>query len=262
MVYCNCDDPYTSQFYRYFKDNFTALGLKKVITSCYENVFKQGESPKAICAVWDGQREVITELTGDGDFRSEECIALLKEADIVVSNPPFSLFRDYVKTLLDYKKDFLIIGPMTAAVYREINPAIKANKIWFGVNRIHRFTVPAGAQGNSTYDPKTAEVVFGNIRWFTTLDHSKRHKKMALVKRYDENRDYYQPYDNYPAINVPKTRDIPADYRGVMGVPVTFLDTYCPEQFEIVKFRYGEKNRDLTIKGKELFTRILIRRVD
>ena len=187
----------------------------------------------------------VEELEGDGDFRSEECVELLKQADIVVTNPPFSLFREYVAQLVKYDKKFLIIGNMNAITYKEIFPLIKNNRLWFGYN----FNKTMEFQLDESYE-KWNEIRDGKkygkvpaIAWFTNLDHKKRHEKLILTEKYDPAK--YPKYDNYDAINVDKTVDIPKDYDGVMGVPITFLDKYNPEQFEIVQFRKGEDGRDL-----------------
>ena len=200
----------------------------------------------------------VEELEGDGDFRSEECVKLLDEADIVVSNPPFSLFREYVAQLVQYDKKFLIIGNMNAITYKEIFPLIKANKIWIGYN----FNKTMEFQLDESYE-KWNEIRDGKkygkvpaIAWFTNLDHKKRHEFLTLTEKYDPAK--YPKYDNYDAINVDKVNDIPKDYDGVMGVPITFLDKYNPEQFEIVQFRKGEDGRDLafTVEKKKMWCRI------
>ena len=236
VVYCNCDDARESNFFKYFSMNFEFLGLKKLIATGYK---KDGRGVKL---VYDGDKnrnrtvddeEVqVTELEGDGDFRSEECVKLLDEADIVVTNPPFSLFREYVAQLVGHGKKFLIIGSMNAITYKEIFPLIKNNKVWLGVNWVKSFTEPDG---------KVTKM--GNVVWYTNLDHKKRHEKIVCVEKYDPVK--YPKFDNYDAINVDKISNIPKDYDGVMGVPISFLDKYNPEQFEIVQFRKGEDGRDL-----------------
>ena len=235
VVYCNCDDARESNFFKYFSMNFEFLGLKKLIATGYK---KDGRGVKL---VYDGDRngnrtvddeEVqVTELEGDGDFRSEECVKLLDEADVVVSNPPFSLFREYVAQLVEHDKKFLIIGNMNAITYKEIFPLIKNNKVWLGVNWVKSFTEPSGNV-----------VKMGNVVWYTNLDMKKR-QKLILTEKYDPVK--YPKFDNYDAINVDKISNIPKDYDGVMGVPITFLDKYNPEQFEIVSFRKGKDGRDL-----------------
>lgn len=235
VVYCNCDDPKVSNFFKYFALNFKHLGLKKLITSCYRNtdpdVRTKGVSDKAVWLEYTGgdyntieeirDNTVIHEFEGDGDFRSDESIELLKESDIVVTNGPFSLYREYVQQLMDYNKDFLIIGNNNSISYREIFPLIRDDVMWMGVSpRGMDFVLPDGSFKNV------------NANWFTTLDHAKRHEGLILFKRY--NPKDYPKYDNYDAININKTKDIPVDYEGLMGVPITFLDKYDPEQFEII----------------------------
>lgn len=235
VVYCNADDPRVSNFFHYFSYNFEYLGLKKLITTCYQNkqidLFSQHDEEEAIYLEYTGEKDGgkvptvesigINPLKGDGDFRSLECIELLKEADIVVTNPPFSLFREYVEQLIDYDKDFLIIGNYNAVTYKEIFPLFQENKMWTGFSpRSMEFKTPSG------------EMKSVNASWFTNLDISKRHENLILYKKYDE--EYYPTYDNYDAIEVGRVSDIPVNYEGVMGVPITFLDKYNPDQFEIV----------------------------
>lgn len=298
IVFCNCDDPYESNFFKYFATNFNALGLKKLIATCYNGSPIQGnelmlkfddvnEEPKKIAykveitevtdVNGDGRidladvryllqndKNVLAMLKENGDFRSRECIELLKEADIVVTNPPFSLFREYVAQLMKYEKKFLIIGPYNAITYKEIFPLLKENKMWLGYGfkaGNAYFKVPNDQQKNyalGVFNEVTGLVKFRNCTWYTNLDHSKRHEELILYKTY--NAEEYPQYDNYDAINVDKTADIPCDYDGIMGVPITFLDKYNPEQFEIIKFRKGDDEKDLTINGKSPYFRILIRR--
>ena len=225
IVYCNCDDARDSNFFKFFANNFESLGLKKLITTGYK------ENGKGVKLVYEGDKNgnfmvddtevVVTELEGNGDFRSEECIEFLKECDVVVTNPPFSLFREYVAQLMEYGKKFLIIGDGNALTYKEIFPYIMENKLWLGINHISEFIQPDGNKKK-----------FGNILWFTNLPNQKRNKPMELWKEYKP--EVYPKYDNYDAIKVDKTHMIPKDYDGVMGVPISFLDKYCPEQFEIV----------------------------
>lgn len=269
VVYCNCDDPRISNFFHYFSYNFEFLGLKKLIATCYKSqemdLFSLGESEKAICLEYYGDKngnrtpdpdEIgIRYLKGDGDFRSTESIALLKEADIVVTNPPFSLFREYVAQLIEYDKKFLIIGNKNAITYKEVFPLIAQNKIWLGYTPMGTdmlFGLPQGyidyllenKKAGSSYRVVDGEV-FGRAQacWFTNLDHSKRHEELILYKKYSP--EEYPKYDNYDAINVDKVAEIPYDYDGVMGVPITFLDKYNPKQFEIVAFRKGDDGKDL-----------------
>lgn len=252
-VLCNCDDPRLSNFFKYFTLNFEHLGLKRVIATCYKSqsvdLFSAHDCEQAVYQIYEGDRNgnfmpdsdeiEVKPLKGDGDFRSAECIELLKEADIVVTNPPFSLFREYVAQLIEYGKKFLIIGNVNAITYKEIFPLVKDNRIWLGAS-IHsgdrEFGVPdnyplTAAGYRIDADGKKYVRVKG-VRWFTNLDYSKRHEDLILYKKY--NPEEYPKYDNYDAINVDKVADIPCDYDGVMGVPITFLDKYNPEQFEIV----------------------------
>ena len=276
VVYCNCDDPRMSNFFHYFSYNFEDLGLKKLITTCYQNqhrdLFSQHDSERAIYLEYVGDtnknkvpdlEEIgIQTLKGDGDFRSDESIALLQQADIVVTNPPFSLFREYVAQLIKYNKKFLIVGNHNAITYKEIFPHIKKNRIWLGYKYGDMaFKVP------QTYEPRETRFwqdldgqkwrSFGNICWYTNLDIAKRHDHLILYKAYTP--EDYPKYDNYDAINVDKTKEIPMDYKGAMGVPITFLDKYNPEQFEIIKFRKGNDDRDLSVNGKCPYFRILIK---
>ena len=271
VVYCNCDDPFTSRFFQYFQVHFKELKLKKLITSCYENTFNKGESPKALWSVFDGEHPLkIYELAGDGDFRSEECVRILKRADIVVSNPPFSLFRDYVNLLLQHNKKFLIVGPMNAVMYRNIFPQFKSGEMSFGLNPLKRFTVPAGAEVDGKGDPKTGEVLFGNIRWFTNLDTSRRYDIFSTGKRFSPSA--YPCYENYQAVEVGKVRNIPDDYSGIMGVPLTFFESFNPEQFEVLGADESNgtglscglwesgTDRHPLIDGQRKFKRVFIRR--
>ena len=230
-VYCNCDDPRVSNFFHYFSHNFKELGLKKLITTCYRNqnpdLFSQHDIDRAILLEYNGFREGelvprpedigIKQLDGDGDFRSDECINILKQADIVVTNPPFSLFREYVAQLMEYKKKFIIIGPWNAVTYKEFFPLIKSNKVWLGFGfkgGTAYFSVPSNKDEYKTksYDPETGLVKFGNTTWFTNLDHKKRHEELILYRQYTP--EAYPYYDNYDAINVNKTRDIPKNWGG------------------------------------------------
>ena len=257
VIYCNCDAEW-SNFWKYFKDNFNKFKLKKLISTHYE---KDKTSYKL---EYDGVEEVKTSLTGDGDFRSDECITILKEVDIVVTIPPFSLFREYIAQLMEYKKKFLIIGNMNAITYKEIFSLIKNNKIWMGMtmNGVgeHWFEVPDNYNhGKIKTNGKIKLATIGNACWFSNLDHKKRHEKLDLYMEYKGNESKYLKYDNYDAINVNKVVDIPKDYNGVMGVPITFLGKYNPEQFEIIKFRKGNDEKDLCINGKCPYFRIIIK---
>ena len=271
-VFCNCDDPFESNFFKYFVLNFNRLGLKKLIATCYASspvantqlsLFditgteegKQNKAYKAVVTkVYDktgdggidmfdvaelfktGENE-LTELLGDGDFRSEECLELLKEADIVVTNPPFSLFREYIAVLQDNNKHFIVIGNQNAITYKEIFPLLRDNKVWLGdKSGDMAFMVPGYYEARETryWEDKAGQKwrSLGNICWFTNLDIKKRHEELILVKRYDP--EFHLKYVNYDAINVDKVSDIPFDYAGVMGVPITFMDKYNPDQFEIL----------------------------
>lgn len=275
VVFCNCDDPFESNFFKYFVLNFNRLGLKKLIATCYVSspiantqlsLFditgteedKQNKAYKAVITkVYDksgdggidmfdvaelfksGENE-LTELDGDGDFRSAECLALLDESDVVVTNPPFSLFREYVSTLLEHNKHFIIIGSQNAITYKEFFPLLMQNKVWLGYgNGDMSFKVPEYFEPRETRfwvdDDGQKWRSLGNIAWFTNLDIRKRHEEMILVKRYDSSK--YPNYDNYEAIEVSKTADIPCDFPGVMGVPITFMYKYNPEQFGLTVIR-------------------------
>lgn len=283
VVYCNCDDPRVSNFFHYFSYNFEKLGLKKLIATCYKNqdmdLFSQNNSEQAIYLEYTGDKngnntpdpnEIgIKELKGDGDFRSAECIELLKEADIVVTNPPFSLFREYVAQLIEYKKQFLIVGSQNAITYKEIFKLIKDNQLWIGNGFMAGnayFKIPtenAREFATGVYDENTGLVKFRNVGWFTNLDHQKRHESLILFRKY--TLADYPNYDNYDAIEVAKVADIPCDYNGAMGVPITFLDKFNPEQFEILGIdRYidgnSTPNKRFTINGNEIYARVVIKR--
>ncbi len=247
-VLCNCDDPRVSNFFTYFAYNFEFLGLKRLITTCYKSqdmdLFSQNKSEQAIYLIYDGDKngnnipdpeEIgIHPLKGDGDFRSRECIELLKQADIVVTNPPFSLFREYVAQLMEYDKKFLIIGHQNAIKYKEIFPLIMRNLVWLGYgfkggagHFISRYEDIATAS-----DHKDGMIRVSGVNWFTNLEIKKRQEELILYKHYTP--EEYPTYDNYDAIEVSKTELIPYDYDGLMGVPITFMDKYNPNQFEIV----------------------------
>ena len=260
-IYLNCDNPRKSNFWKYFYDNFDDLGLKSLTTTYYD------ENKKPIKTEYEGTKVKKTTMRGDGDFRSDECIDILKESDIVITNPPFSLFRDFVSLMEEYNKNFLIIGNMNAITYKEIYPLIKEDKIWLGYNNgSMSFYIPDDEEykkSSSYYVNEEGRECrkFGNIYWFTNLDTDKRHKNIELTKKYKGNEHLYPKYDNYNAIEVSRVKDIPSDYRGAMGVPITFLNKYNPEQFEIIKFRTGNDNKDLKINKKRPYFRILIRRI-
>lgn len=279
VVYCNSDDPTISNFYKYFATNFKELGLKKLISSCYVenelNLFNYDEEKRSgYYYEYTGRDdeaiiptlEDVRYFKGDGDFRSDESIELLKEADVVVTNPPFSLFREHVAQIIEYEKDFLVIGNINALTYKEIFKLIKENKAWMGINMgrgISGFIVPEHYElyGTETrIDEFENRIVSpNNSLWLTNLDNFKRHTDIELTKTYKGNEEKYPKYDNYDGINVNKTNDIPKDYKGAMGVPITFLHKFNPDQFEIIKFRKGNDNRDLSINGKNPYFRILIR---
>ncbi|MBD5216804.1 MAG: modification methylase [Bacteroidales bacterium] len=254
-VLCNCDDPRVSNFFKYFAYNFEFLGLKKLIATCYKNqdvnLFSDGQSEQAVYLVYEGDKNgnhipddeeiEVLPLKGDGDFRSAECIEFLKEADIVVTNPPFSLFREYVAQLIKYEKKFLIIGNQNAIATKEIFPLIQNNKMWLG----YGFKGGAGHFISSYEDKATAGdhregmIRVSGVTWFTNLEIKKRHEDLILYKTY--NAEEYPTYENYDAIDIAKTAEIPVDYFGKMGVPITFLDKYNPSQFEILGIANGSE---------------------
>lgn len=313
-VLCNCDDPFESNFFKYFAMNFNSLGLKKLIATCYStspivytqlSMFDEGEIVAVdykgkkpykviISKVEDengdgrvdladveyllrNKRNVLTLLEGDGDFRSEECIELLKQADVVVTNPPFSLFREYIAQLMEYEKDFIIIGNQNAITYKEIFPLFMNNQIWYGAS-IHShgrdFRVPDDYPLEA-YEFRTDEngIKYINVkgaRWFTNIDYKERHEKLILYKSYSP--DDYPRYDNYNAIEVGKTADIPCDYDEVMGVPISFVDKYNPDQFVILgcsdngavpdeyKLPHFKRHNEPYVHGQKKYKRIFIRR--
>lgn len=276
IVYCNCDDARESNFFKYFSLNFEFLGLKKLITTGYK------ENGKGVVLVYEGDKNgnrnvddeeiVVRELNGNGDFRSEECIEFLKEADVVVTNPPFSLFREYIAQLMEFDKKFIVIGNGNAVTYKEIFPYIKNNELWIGASKgiggKFSFIVPNDYDNKFVYEEDGVRLGQVNTAcWFTNVDHKKRNIQLDLYKRYSP--EEYPHYDNYDAIES-KTAEIPMDYDGVIGVPITFLDKYCPSQFEIVGWsRHNDLDmdggywmggcNDATINGKIVYRRILIR---
>ncbi len=316
VVFLNCDDPYESNFFKYFAGNFKYLGLRKLIATSYagspivgtqlplplmEGLKPSGKQPLKIeingvpDADGDGaidltdvqhllkhDKNTATPIAGNGDFRSDECIELLKRADIVCTNPPFSLFREYVAQLVEYDKKFLIIGSKNAVKYNSIFKLVKENKLWMGYgfaggNAYFR-TPNAREFASGVYDEKTGLVKFRNVGWFTNMDFDKRHEVMQLYKTYKQ--EQYRNYDNFDAIEVSKVADIPMDFEGVMGVPITFLENYNPDQFEILgvfddkreksdafiqgKPTYVDEQHKRyvgpVVNGKALYTRILIKR--
>lgn len=278
VIYCNCDDPRISNFFKYFSENFEELGLKKLIAACYkeqsDDLFTDKVEGKGFYLEYENtQKEKDTinspELVffkGDGDFRGSESIELLKKSDIVVTNPPFSLFREYVDQLVKYDKKFLIIGNVNAITYKDIFKLIKENKAWLGINLgrgVSGFIVPEHYELYGTearIDENGNRIVSpNNCLWLTNLDNFKRHEDIPLSKAYHGNESDYPKYDNFDGINVNKTKDIPSDYQGAMGVPITFLHRFNPDQFEIIKFRKGDDEKDLSIGGKCPYFRILIK---
>lgn len=309
VVLCNCDDPYESNFFKYFALRFNQLGLKKLICTCYNGSPVQGnelmidfgdftDEPKKIA--YKVEITEVKDLNGDGavdlsdvqyllkndknvlstlktgDFRDPECIELLKQADVVVTNPPFSLFREYIGQLMEYEKKFLVIGPYNAITYKEIFPLIQNNRLWLGYG-FHAgnayFKIPNDAikeYVNGVFNESTGLVKFRNCTWYTNIDHVKRHEELDLVCRYSP--EEYPHYDNYDAIEVNKTVDIPYDYNGVMGVPITFLDKYNPEQFEILGatesegkgfsngiWKESSKIAQAVVNGSKVYKRVFIR---
>ena len=310
VVFCNCDDPYESNFFKYFALNFNAFGLKKLIATCYDGSPVSGnellldfgtttDNPKKIAYKveitevkdynGDGRKDmadiryliendknVLSVLKGNGDFRSPECIELLKQADVVVTNPPFSLFKEYIAQLVDYNKHFLIIGNQNSITYKEIFSLLQSNKMWLGYKAGDMaFRVP------SYYTPRETRYwqdnrgqkwrSLGNICWYTNLDIHKRHEELDLYKHYTP--ENYPTYDNYKAIEVSKVAEIPCDYNGAMGVPITFLDKYNPDQFEIIwttdrggdghleEYKKPWERYDApVVNGRGLYKRILIRK--
>lgn len=306
-VFCNCDDPYESNFFKFFALNFNEWGLKKLIATCYNGspvagrelqlkLFDDGEKSAAsnenqriahkiiITDVTDlnndgaidlvdveilikNDKNVLTRLEGNGDFRSPECIELLKEADIVVTNPPFSLFREYLALLVGYEKEFLILGNVNAITYKEVFTLIKSNNLWLGpsiTSGDREFQVPEYYPLNAATTRIDASgnryIRVKGVRWFTNIDHKKRHEPLDFYKHYKP--EEYPKYDNYDVIEVSKTADIPMDYDGIMGVPITFMDKYCPEQFEILGLdnHIRQNSGCNSINGQKIYRRIIIRR--
>ncbi len=270
IVYCNCDDPFESNFFKYFAANFKELKLKKLIATSYsgspiiggqlsllEIKGSKGKQPLKIeiSEVPDANKDgaidltdvksllknnanIATPLKGAGDFRSNECVELLKQADIVVTNPPFSLFREYVAQLVEHKKKFIILGDQNAITYKEFFKLIKDNKLWLGYDNggTKWFQVPMDydipTESRKKIENGVQYFSMGRIMWFTNLDTTKRHEELTLYKKYSP--EEYPKYDNYDAIEVPRVLDIPMDYKGSIGVPITFVDKYNPNQFEII----------------------------
>ena len=271
-VYCNCDDPTVSNFFRYFHLNFAKLGLKRLITTCYKNqqpnIFSPHDCEAAVGVehTGNGTEPSIFQLSEDGDFRRIECIELLQQADIVVTNPPFSLFREYIAQLVEHNKDFLIIAHQNAITYKEVFSLIQNKKVWLGYGfrgGAAHFIAPNYEDYAVASDHKEGMIRVSGVVWFTNLDHTKRNEDLILFKRYSP--DEYPQYDNYDAISVDKTANIPVDYAGSMGVPITFLNKHNPDQFEIVGMdnfilpRLGDSRGRFYLKGKRLYSRIVIR---
>lgn len=271
VIFCNCDDPETSNFWKYFELNFTQLRLKKLIATHYETKKPSYKLELVRDVNGDGNIDrldiIKTGLKQNGDFRSDECVEILKEADIVVTNPPFSLFREYIAQLMEYDKKFIIIGNQNAVTYKEIFPLFKENRMWLGygfkggaahfINRHYEDYAAAG-------DHKEGMIRVSGVVWFTNLNIKKRHEDIILYRTYDE--ESYPKYDNYDAINVDKTKDIPCDYYEVMGVPITFMDKYNPDQFNLLgldkDFTYDKGRFKLTENNKQrtLYARLVIKR--
>lgn len=272
IIFCNCDNPRTSNFFKYFVNNFARLALKKIICSCYRKIEADLFNPNYEGGFWcefSGHENIdsMNSFKGNGDFRSPESIDLLKQSDIVITNPPFSLFREYISLIMKYGKKFLVISNINAITYKEIFTLIKENKIWLGINLgrgISGFIVPEEYElyGTETrIDEEGNRIVSpNNCLWLTNLDNFKRHENIPLKRKYYGHEAEYPIYDNYPAINVDRTEDIPRDYFGDMGVPITFLHRFNPEQFEIIRFRKGNDGKDLMINGRSPYFRIIIRR--
>ncbi len=294
VVLCNCDDPRVSNFFHFFSYNFEKLGLKKLITTCYKSqnmdLFSRHDDDAAIYLEYEGDKndnkvpdpeEIgIQHLQGDGDFRSPECIELLKQADIVVTNPPFSLFREYVGQLIEHQKKFLVVGTWNAITYRDIFKLIQSDNLWIGVNSNRNFSgfiVPEHYPLHGTearLDEHGNRVVSSNNTcWFTNLENAKRHEDLPLFRTFDP--EEHPEYDNYHAIEVNQVVNIPVDYEGVMGVPITFLNKYNPDQFEIVgsdadvkegllpelvKSSWDGKIDRAYLNGKRMYARLFIRR--
>lgn len=270
VVYCNADDPRISNFFHYFSHNFERLGLRKLITTCYRSqerdLFSQNDSDRAIYLEYEGDKngnrlpdpeEIgVHALEGDGDFRSAECVELLKQADIVVTNPPFSLFRDFVAQMVEYDKKFLLIGHQNAITYTETFPLIRDNKMWlgYGFTRNMAHFLSAYEDTASDADHKDGMIRVSGVQWFTNMDLAKRHEEMVLYKKYTGQE--YPTYDNFDAIEVAKTVEIPMDYNGLMGVPITFLNKYNPDQFRIVgSFNAGAAGDELGATKTEIETK-------
>lgn len=274
VVYLNCDDKEQSMFWKFFELNFDAFQLKKLIATYYSKTepvyaYKLELSEDLNRDGFIDQKDIVkTPLIGNGDFRSQECIDILKESDIVCTNPPFSLFREYIAQLMEYNKQFLIIGNQNAFTYKEIFPLIKNNKIWVGYTKPKNFYVPEDFENKAiAYNEEGRKIAkFGNVCWFTNLPTKKRTEPIVLTATYAEgpnHREDYPKYDNYDAIEVSACKNIPCDYDGIMGVPITFLDNYCPEQFEILGLddhRVEWRGKGPSLNGKNKYRRVIIKK--
>ena len=235
VIYCNCDIPYFSNFHKYFLDNFKELELKKLIVTGY---VKNGNGK---CSIYDGEKATDYDLLGDGDFRGDECVDMLQKADVVITNPPFSLFREFIKVVVDNDKDFIVVGSKNAIAYKDVFPLIMNDEMFIGAKEPNNFITPLGE----------TKLINGLSRWFTSFN-VRENDYLELTKEYNESE--YPKYDNYDAINVNKTKDIPKDYYGVMGVPVTFLDKYNPKQFEILGLANDKRNKsNAFIQGESVY---------
>lgn len=274
VVYCNCDDPRSSNFHRYFVQNFHTPGLKRLITSCYKEdksdlFHSSGNADHGCYCIYEGQAHTppaITQFKGDGDFRSQESVRLLQASDIVVTNPPFSLFREHIAQLVRHEKQYLVIGNINAITYKEIFSLIQQNRAWPGVNMgrgISGFIVPEHYRLSGTEASVNQRgeriVATNNCLWLTNIESAHRHARLRLTKQFRGNEGLYPKFDNCDGINIDRTQDIPADYDGLMGVPITFLHKYNPDQFQIVRFRKGDGGRDPSVGGKCPYFRILVR---
>ena len=246
VIYCNCDIPYFSNFHKYFLDNFKELELEKLIVTGY---VKNGNGK---CSVYNGEKSTDYDLLGDGDFRGDECVDMLQKADIIITNPPFSLFREFIKVVVDNDKDFIVVGNKNAITYKDVFPLLMDDKMFIGATEPNNFITPS----------ENTKLINGLSRWFTSFN-IRENTYLELSKEYSEGA--YPKYDNYNAINVNKTKHIPKNYDGIMGVPITFLDKYNSKQFEILGIdryiadnpRYGHR---FNLNGKEVYARILIKR--
>ena len=258
VVYCNCDIPYFSNFHKYFLDNFKELELKKLIVTGY---VKNGNGK---CSIYDGGKSTNYDLLGDGDFRGDECIDMLQKADVVITNPPFSLFREFIRVVVDNDKDFIVVGSKNAITYNSIFPMLMNNDMFVGVNNVNNFILSK----SGSYDTKNTFVKdsvtyakFGNIGWFTSFN-VRSDENLLLTKDYVA--DQYHKYDNYDVINIDKLKDVPKDYYGMMGVPITYMDKHDPTKFEILGIANGKRYIGAecfaVVNGEHKYHRITIKR--